>query len=123
MVISESGGTGGGGEFRGDLPEAAAGGVVGTVTGWGERPGAVQKEDKGGGTATLGDDVLSPGDHEFNYLVGGSHWLADYAASGVKRNGYGGWVSQLHVPMSDVGCRMSDVRTTVQVPARRRIAA
>jgi hypothetical protein len=44
---------------------------------------------------------LTPGDHDFSYLVNGSHWLADYAATGVKRNGFGGWVSQVHVARED----------------------
>jgi hypothetical protein len=40
---------------------------------------------------------MDAGDHLFSYLVDGSAWMADYAASGVRANGFGGWVSQLHV--------------------------
>jgi 1,4-alpha-glucan branching enzyme len=80
--------------FRVYLPEAAEVELVGSFTDWRSRPIAMAKEDTGWWSATV---PLVPGDHEFNYLVDGSFWLADYAASGVKRNGYGGWVSQISV--------------------------
>lgn len=35
------------------------------------------------------------GDHAFSYLVDGHCWMPDYAASGVRRNEYGNWVSLL----------------------------
>lgn len=54
----------------------------------------MQQEGNGWWTAKID---LAPGDYEFSYLVNQSAWLPDYAASGVKRNGFGGWVSQLHV--------------------------
>jgi len=44
---------------------------------------------------------LGPGDHEFQYLVDNDHWLADYAAGGLRLNRYGTWVSQLHIPAQD----------------------
>jgi 1,4-alpha-glucan branching enzyme len=91
MVISENGTSH---TFRVYLPEAARVELVGTFTSW--RAGAVKmtREDTGWWSATLD---IRDGEHDFSYLVDGSTWLADYAASGVKRNGFGGWVSQLHV--------------------------
>jgi 1,4-alpha-glucan branching enzyme len=80
--------------FRVYLPEAAAVELVGTFTDWRTRPVRMTREHTGWWSATL---EMAPGDHDFSYLVNGSHWLADYAASGVKRNAFGGWVSQIHV--------------------------
>lgn len=42
--------------------------------------------------------LVPEGDHAFVYLVDGRCWLPDYAASGVKRNEYGNWVSLISVP-------------------------
>jgi hypothetical protein len=61
-------------------------------------------EPSGWWTAEL---FLPAGDHLFNYLVDGSIWLADFAASGVKSNGYGGWVSQLHVEPKTAAVRLA----------------
>ena len=91
MVISEHGGRR---TFRVYLPEARRVELVGSFTGWRSRAIAMQRESTGWWSASL---ELSAGDHEFSYLVDETVWLADYAASGVKRNGFGGWVSQLHV--------------------------
>jgi 1,4-alpha-glucan branching enzyme len=100
--------------FRVYLPEAASVELVGTFTDWRTRPERMTREDTGWWTITLG---LSAGDHDFSYLVNGSHWLADYAATGVKRNGFGGWVSQISVHEDD------SVRAHVQFPNRRTRAA
>jgi 1,4-alpha-glucan branching enzyme len=81
-------------EFRVYLPEAQSVELVGTFTDWRSRAVPMRREDTGWWSVEV--DV-GPGDHDFSYLVNGSHWVADYAASGVRRNGYGGWVSQLHV--------------------------
>jgi 1,4-alpha-glucan branching enzyme len=80
--------------FRVYLPEAASVELVGTFTDWRSRPIAMTRESTGWWTATAD---LPAGDHDFSYLVNASTWVADYAASGVKRNAFGGWVSQLHV--------------------------
>jgi hypothetical protein len=40
---------------------------------------------------------IPTGDHLFSYVVDGGSWLPDYAAHGIKANGFGGWVSQLCV--------------------------
>lgn len=80
--------------FRVYLPEAQRVELAGTFTNWRAQSVAMKREDTGWWTATL---ELAPGDHDFSYLVNASTWIADYAASGVKRNGFGGWVSQIHV--------------------------
>jgi 1,4-alpha-glucan branching enzyme len=90
MVTSEAGRQ----VFRVFLPGARSVQVVGTFTGWRRSPIDMQRDADGWWSATLS---LSPGDHDFSYLVDGCAWIADYAASGVKRNGFGGFVSQLHV--------------------------
>jgi 1,4-alpha-glucan branching enzyme len=103
MVVTESSGQK---TFRVYLPEASGVELVGSFTDWRSRPIAMAKEDTGWWTATV---ALNPGDHDFNYLVDGSFWLADYAASGVRRNPYGGWVSQIHVdvaPTEDLAIRI-----------------
>ena len=75
------------------------------------------REHTGWWTTTLAPEALPAGDHDFSYLVNGSHFLADYAASGVKRNGYGGWVSQISVHADD------SVAGAVQFPRKRMNAA
>jgi len=80
--------------FRVYLPEARAVELVGTFTDWRIQPVPMLREPSGWWIAQV---EMASGDHLFSYLVDGSAWMADYAASGVKANGYGGWVSQLHV--------------------------
>lgn len=91
MVICENGSKH---TFRVYLPEATNVELVGTFTDWRCRPVRMLREHTGWWSAAA---ELPPGDHDFCYLVNGSTWLADYAASGVKRNGFGGWVSQISV--------------------------
>ncbi len=93
MVINEDGAHH---LFRVYLPEARAVELVGSFTDWRARSIRMLREPSGWWAAKV--EMIS-GDHLFSYLVDGSVWLADYAASGVKANGYGGWVSQLHVPI------------------------
>lgn len=81
-------------EFRVYLPEAQRVELVGCFTSWRSHAVEMTRESSGWWSATTD---LAPGDYEFSYLVNHSTWLPDYAASGVKRNGFGGWVSQLHV--------------------------
>jgi 1,4-alpha-glucan branching enzyme len=98
MVLNEDGATH---LFRVYLPEARAVELVGTFTDWRARPIAMLPEPANGesrGGWWSARVEMNPGDHLFSYLVDHSAWLADYAATGVKGNGYGGWVSQLHVP-------------------------
>lgn len=93
MVICDSGASH---TFRVYLPEAQSVELVGTFTAWRSQAIAMRREDTGWWAASVD---LPSGDHDFSYLVNGSAWLADYAASGVRRNGFGGWVSQVHVPV------------------------
>lgn len=81
--------------FRVYLPQATTVELVGAFSNWRESPIALVREHSGWWSVRL---ELPPGDHEFSYLVDGSTWLPDYAASGVRRNGFGGWVSQVVVP-------------------------
>lgn len=94
MVLS-SGSNDGRVRFRVYLPDAHRVELVGSFTDWRARAVPMVREDTGWWAV---EAVLPPGDHDFSYLVNSSTWLADYAASGVKRNAYGGWVSQIHVP-------------------------
>lgn len=84
--------------FRVYMPEASRVDVVGTFTDWRERAVAMTRDGEGWWSAEL---TLDTGDHEFQYLVDGLHWLADYAAGGLRMNRYGTWVSLLHVPMDE----------------------
>jgi 1,4-alpha-glucan branching enzyme len=99
--------------FRVYLPEAEGIELVGSFTDWRTRPVRMTREHTGWWSVSLGPTALPPGDHDFSYLVNGTQWLADYAASGVKRNGFGGWVSQIHVAGDD------SAAARVRFPARR----
>ncbi len=94
MVIHEAGRTH---TFRVYLPQAGHVELVGSFTGWRSEPVRMAKESSGWWTACV---ELEIGDHDFSYLVDHSVWLADYAANGIRANGYGGWVSMVHVPES-----------------------
>jgi len=81
--------------FRVYLPQATTVELVGAFSDWRASPIPLVRENSGWWFARLD---LPPGDYDFSYLVDGSTWLPDYAASGVRRNGFGGWVSQVTVP-------------------------
>lgn len=78
--------------FRVYLPHAATVELLGDFTDWRENRVKMAREGPGWWSVTA---EVPPGEHLFSYLVDGSIWLADYAAHGVKLNGYGGWVSRL----------------------------
>lgn len=83
--------------FRIYLPHAERVEVVGSFTNWEEAPVAMQRArdaESGWWTANL---RVPAGDHTFAYLVDGHFWMPDYAASGVHRNEYGRWTSDLCV--------------------------
>ena len=80
--------------FRVYLPHASSVELVGDFTNWRENRVAMTREHPGWWEAVL---PVNTGEHHFCYLVDGSIWLADYAAHGVKLNGYGGWISRLCV--------------------------
>lgn len=91
MVICESDSTM---LFRVYLPQATSVELVGSFTNWRAAPVRLVRESTGWWFVRLN---LEQGDHEFSYLVDGCTWLPDYAAGGIRRNGYGGWVSQIVV--------------------------
>jgi 1,4-alpha-glucan branching enzyme len=80
--------------FRVYLPHATRVELVGDFTNWRDQRLAMNREHPGWWDITVN---VEPGEHQFCYLVDGAIWLADYAAHGVKLNGYGGWISRLHV--------------------------
>ena len=87
--------------------------IRGSFTDWHARPVAMRSEGEGWWQAEI---EVAPGDHEFQYLVDGSRWTTDYAASGVRLTRLGSWVSLLHVPALEV-------EPVVTIRQRRRIAA
>lgn len=91
MVVREAGFTY---LFRVYLPQARSVELVGGFTNWRNAPIRLVREPGGWWFVRLD---LDPGDHDFSYLVDGCTWLPDYAASGIRRNSYGGWVSQIVV--------------------------
>lgn len=80
--------------FRVYLPHASSVELVGDFTDWRERRIPMQRQNPGWWELTA---EIAAGEHQFCYLVDGNIWLADYAAHGVKLNGYGGWTSRLCV--------------------------
>lgn len=91
MVVVEANGLV---SFRVYRPGVAAVEIRGAFTGWADRPIRMRPEGNGWWTAR---SAVPPGDHLFSYVVDGDSWFPDYAAHGIKANGFGGWVSQLHV--------------------------
>lgn len=81
--------------FRVFAPDAKRVELLGCFTGWHDHPITMEKSADGWHVVECD---LDAGDYEFQYLVDGGNWLADYAAGGVKMNVFGNWVSQLHVP-------------------------
>jgi 1,4-alpha-glucan branching enzyme len=82
-------------KFQVYLPHAERVELVGDFTEW--EAGAIEmRRDHDSGWWTTVCDVTD-GDHTFSYLVDGQYWMPDYAASGVHRNEYGRWTSDLCV--------------------------
>ena len=80
--------------FRLFAPEASSVQLFGTFTGWGSTPISLEKSRDGWFEAELS---ISPGEHEFQYLIDGTRWLADYAAAGVRMTDEGAWLSILQI--------------------------
>lgn len=83
--------------FQVYLPHAEHVELVGDFTEWEKRPISMSRghdNDEGWWTA---DCRVPEGDHAFSYLVDGHYWMPDYAASGLHRNEYGRWTSNLSV--------------------------
>ncbi len=82
-------------EFRLFCRDADRVELLGSFTGWEREPIAMEKNADGWFIVRTS---IQPGEHEFQYRVNGTKWLADFAASGVRMNDFGLWVSQLYVP-------------------------
>jgi 1,4-alpha-glucan branching enzyme len=79
------------------LPHAERVELMGDFTDW--EAGAIPMnrgagEDCGWWTA---DCPVPEGEHSFAYLVDSQYWMPDYAATGVHRNAFGRWTSDLCV--------------------------
>jgi hypothetical protein len=81
-------------QFEIYLPEAQSVAIAGTFCDWSPTTYPMTRGDDGWWRAEID---IEPGDHSFQYVVDGHDWVADFAASGVERNGFGCWVSRLHV--------------------------
>ena len=90
--------------FRVFLPRAASVAVAGSFTGWASGAVGMTREDTGWWTVR---SPLRAGDHEFAYVIDGERWLADFAAHGLRRDRFGGWVSLLMVEGGAVGVRLA----------------
>lgn len=99
--------------FRVYMADAQSVELVGTFTNW--RDGAIPmtRADQGWWEAELN---LDAGDHEFQYLVDGEHWLADYSAGGLRLNRYGTWVSQLSIPLDEAPTYKFEEHTAPAAP-------
>ena len=91
--------------------------VVGTFTGWCEKPVAMKQTGDGWWTVSL---RLPPGDHRFRYRVDGHVWMTDYAAAGVARTRAGDWDSLLAVKP---GAASSREERTSRPAEQQRLAA
>lgn len=91
--------------FRVFCPQAEQVEIVGTFTGWHDRPVSMRRDKDGWWMATLD---LEPGDHEFQYLIDRREWRPDYAAGGLRLNEFGTWVSQLTVHRPAVRVRLRE---------------
>ena len=89
--------------FKVFAPHAAHVEIVGSFTGWHDRPTPMKRGDDGWWRTTV---TLDPGDHEFQYLIDHREWRADYAAGGLKLNEFGTWVSLLTVHASPPRIRL-----------------
>lgn len=101
--------------FRVFEPQAQRVELRGSFTDWHTHPIAMQPVGGGWWEVEAG---ITPGDHEFQYLVDGTKWTTDYAASGVRLTRLGTWVSLLHVHKAQL-----EPVVHAAVPARARVAA
>lgn len=96
MVINEIGGIC---TFKLYLPRAHNVNLCGSFNGWSRDSQSMQLQDDGWWTCRV---KIAPGDHEFQYLINGNEWMADFAAHGVEMSGYGCWVSKLWIDPKEV---------------------
>lgn len=84
-------------QFQVYLPHAERVELVGDFTGWERRPVPMRRGDGDERGWWRANCRVPRGDHSFSYLVDGRYWMPDYAASGVRRNEFGQWTSNLSV--------------------------
>ncbi len=75
-------------------PDASEVTLSGSFNGWARDALHMKKNSDGWWSCTC---ILEKGDYQFQYLVDGWDWVADFAAHGVERNEYGTWRSLLTV--------------------------
>ena len=95
MVTS---GKDGSAEFAVYLPNASKVELIGDFTEWCESPISLRRDSNGW---WRGSEILPTGEYLFCYLVDGVARIPDFAASGIRRNQEGGWVSQLLIDAAD----------------------
>ena len=91
-------------EFKLFAPHARLVEVLGTFTGWHDRPAQMNGAGDGWWTISL---HVPPGDHDFQYRIDGWAWQADYAAHGVRMDSQGSWISRLAVPRQGAPARQA----------------
>jgi len=94
-------------------PNADSVRVCGTFNEWSRSDAPMTYRGDGWWTCTI---TIKPGDHRFQYLVNDHEWVADFAAHGVEKNGFGCWVSHLWIEAREVGLD----RTIEPKPVRRK---
>lgn len=82
--------------------------LVGSFNGWNRHNLPLKRGSDGWWSCTV---FLQPGEYDFNYLVDGYEWAADFAAYGVSLNDYGIWVSHLLIAP-----QTADAATSQQAP-------
>lgn len=97
MVIDRSETTSDCIRFQIYLPHAERVELMGDFTNWEAQPIEMKRGDGDGSGWWTAECDIPEGDHTFSYLVDGHYWMPDYAASGLHRNEYGRWTSNLTV--------------------------
>lgn len=81
-------------EFRVYLPHASRVELVAEFTDWNDNAIELSPDGDAPGWWTAALEI-PPGDHTFTYLVDSRWCMPDYAASGLRRDHHGNWVSTL----------------------------
>lgn len=97
MVIDRSDSTRDCVRFQVYLPHAERVELMGDFTSWDSRPIEMERGDGEDAGWWSTECEIGAGDHVFSYLVDGHYWMPDYAASGLHRNEYGRWTSNLTI--------------------------
>jgi hypothetical protein len=100
--------------FRVYVPHAGRVELLGSFSGWEAGADDMQREPGGWWTRRW---RVPAGDHEFCYLIDGRSWMPDYAATGIRRNSDGNWISLLTVPPAPAPAAARD-RDRDEIPGR-----